>query len=265
MDRPAGAKGRQRLINRGQQGDLGEVSAIEWLTRAGATVLTPVGHSPDFDLVAETHGRLFRVQVKTSTCRPTTPAGPGSWHIALRTSGGNRSWTGVAKTMDPSRADYVFVLTGDGRRWFIPADAIEGRHGIKLGGPKYSEYEIEPTRPISDLVYGPDEPTLESDADPGEYRSGQPGRAVNAVAMPSQVRILPPPLPAPDGAEGYRSTGARTRLSRNHQVTIPLSQFKAAELREGDRLRVMATAPGRLELTRVDELVGQLPLDPSVS
>jgi bifunctional DNA-binding transcriptional regulator/antitoxin component of YhaV-PrlF toxin-antitoxin module len=57
-----------------------------------------------------------------------------------------------------------------------------------------------------------------------------------------------------------RHAGARTRLSKNHQVTIPRSQFEAADLRDGDRFRVMATGSGRIELTRVDELVGQLPL-----
>ena len=56
---------------------------------------------------------------------------------------------------------------------------------------------------------------------------------------------------------------ARTRISKNHQVTIPLSQFEAAELQAGDRFRVMATGPGRIELTRVDELAGQLALDSS--
>ena len=45
-----------RLINRRLQGDLGEASAIEWLTRQGATVSLPVGHSPDYDLIAESTG-----------------------------------------------------------------------------------------------------------------------------------------------------------------------------------------------------------------
>ena len=64
MDRPSDS---ERRINRRQQGDLGEVSAIEWFTRLGATVLLPVGHSPDYDLVVELERRLLRVQVKTST------------------------------------------------------------------------------------------------------------------------------------------------------------------------------------------------------
>jgi PD-(D/E)XK endonuclease len=65
----------ERLINRRQQGDLGEASAIEWLTRQGATVFIPVGHSPHFDLVAALDARLLRIQVKASTQEVLTPDG----------------------------------------------------------------------------------------------------------------------------------------------------------------------------------------------
>src|SRR5688572_27954782 len=58
MDRPSPHKReQQRLINRRQQGDLGEASAIDWLTRGGAGVWAPLGHSPDADLLAEVGGR----------------------------------------------------------------------------------------------------------------------------------------------------------------------------------------------------------------
>jgi hypothetical protein len=42
----------------------------------------------------------------------------------------------------------LFVLVGDGRRWFIPADAVEGGSGLRLGGPKYAQFEVDPWRPI---------------------------------------------------------------------------------------------------------------------
>jgi Holliday junction resolvase-like predicted endonuclease len=105
----------ERRISRRQQGDLGEASAIEWLTRAGALVLIPFGHSPDFDLVAYVNGRLLRVQVKTSTQRVTTPKGHMRSAVVLVTSGGNQSWNGSRKKIDPARFDYLFALTGDGR------------------------------------------------------------------------------------------------------------------------------------------------------
>jgi hypothetical protein len=38
----------------------------------------------------------------------------------------------------------------------IPAEAVEGTTGIALGGPKYSEFEVEPGDPIprASLVEG---------------------------------------------------------------------------------------------------------------
>jgi hypothetical protein len=126
-----------------RQGDLGEVSAITWLVRVGATVCVPLLHSPDYDLIAEFEGELLRVQVKTSV----------AWHnrrfvVALCTRGGNRSWNGIVKRLDATRCDRLFVHVGDGRRWFIPAAALGGGVAIAVGGPRYSEYEIEPGGPL---------------------------------------------------------------------------------------------------------------------
>jgi hypothetical protein len=72
-----------------RQGDAGELSAIVWLKVRGAAVFLPLGHSPDYDLVADFRARPLRVQVKTSTC----------WRI-------------------------------------------------RLGGPRYAEYEIESADPL---------------------------------------------------------------------------------------------------------------------
>jgi hypothetical protein len=117
---------------------------MEWLASQGATIAIPVFHSPNWDLIAELEGRPLRVQVKTCINNPS----PGRWAVQLSTRGGNQSWNGVIKYLDSSRCDYVFVLVGDGRRWFIPTDALECRSGLTLGGPKYSGFEIEPGRPI---------------------------------------------------------------------------------------------------------------------
>jgi Holliday junction resolvase-like predicted endonuclease len=169
-----------------EQGDLGELSAMEWLINQGAQVYIPIFHSPDVDLVAELERDLFRVQVKTGTGKTAQ----GNFQVRLSTSGGNQSWNRTIKCFDPSRYDYLFALVGDGRRWFIPVSAIEGRHCVVLGGPKYSEFEITPGQP---LVAQSKQSPLESTARPGEYPSGQRTAAVNRQAMPSQVRILPPP------------------------------------------------------------------------
>jgi hypothetical protein len=120
-----------------EQGDIGELSALSWLIDQGAKVSIPFGHSPDYDLVADLDGRLLRVQVKTTTFFRRR------WEVSLATYGGNQSWTGLVKRFDPSRCDYLFVLVGDGRRWFIPSGELGGGRKILLGGPKYSEFEVE--------------------------------------------------------------------------------------------------------------------------
>ena len=66
----------------------------------------------------------------------------------LCTRGGNQSWSGTTKLFDACRCDYLFVHTGDGRRWFIPSSVVEARTAITLGGPQYADYEIERGAPL---------------------------------------------------------------------------------------------------------------------
>jgi bifunctional DNA-binding transcriptional regulator/antitoxin component of YhaV-PrlF toxin-antitoxin module len=199
--------------------------------------------------------RLLRIQVKTSTQETQTPDGHPRCVVALATCGGNQSWTGITKRIDPSRFDYLFALTARGRRWLIPSVELEGRNAISLGGPKYAEYEIEPGPRIRDIVY--DEPSGLKSSSPGEYPSGQRTAAVNRQALPSEVRILPPPSSSsehPGPAEGLLAPAVgRTRLSSNHQLTIPLAPFEAAGLEVGDRFRVEAESKGRVVITRIEE------------
>ena len=167
-------------------------------------------------------------------------AGGARWEVSLATNGGNQSWSGVAKVFDPSRFDVLFVLVSDGRRWLIPAEAIEASRGVNLGGVKYSEFEIDQGPPIDGLVYS----TLESGPPEGEYASGQRTGSVKPWTLSSQVRILPPPSAA--------RLSARTRVSKNHQITIPLGPFRGAALQVGQAIRVTATGDGQLHLDRIE-------------
>lgn len=169
------------------QGDLGELSALQWLAWRGAAVAYPVTSSPDWDLIADFDGRLLRVQVKTGTRRQKT-----GWAVAICTRGGNQSWSGITKRFDPARCDYLFVHVGDGRRWFIPSGAIVATTAIVVGNAKYGEYEVERGPPLPHDVAA--ERLLNSGADaPGGCPSGQRDLAVNETATPTQVRILLPP------------------------------------------------------------------------
>jgi hypothetical protein len=134
-------------MNPRRQGDLGEFSAIEWLWSKGRPVWYPLGHSPDVDLVTRIDGRLVGVQVKTSTL----PYKRG-WALTICTRGGNQSWNGLVKRFSADRCDWLFALVADGRRWFIPASAVEGTTAIVLGGPKYADYEVERGRPLTEML-----------------------------------------------------------------------------------------------------------------
>ena len=129
-----------RQTNPRRQGDIGEAVAIAWLARSGFGVWVPLGHSPDVDLIAQRDDRLFRIQVKTSTAFRN-----GRYEVSLATKGGNQSWSGCVKTIDPRRCDYLFVLVADGRQWLIPATVIEAQKMLLLGGPKYADFEVGAT------------------------------------------------------------------------------------------------------------------------
>jgi bifunctional DNA-binding transcriptional regulator/antitoxin component of YhaV-PrlF toxin-antitoxin module len=82
----------------------------------------------------------------------------------------------------------------------------------------------------------------------------------SASARKSAVR-----QPAPErkvGRRDIKASGAtaptapvpRTRISSKHQITIGKQAFDEAGFKEGDVVAVRALGPGRVELTRLDEL-----------
>ena len=75
----------------------------------GAAVFVPLGHSPDYDLVADWGEGAMRVQVKTS---PVVVK--NRWRLAVCTMGGNQSWNGLVKRLDPSRYDASRNLCASG-------------------------------------------------------------------------------------------------------------------------------------------------------
>jgi hypothetical protein len=117
---------------------------MEWLTNAGALVFKPLFESPHYDLIADFDGPLVRVQVKTSTCWRN-----GRYEVTIATRGGNQSWSGQVKRLDPTRCDALFIHVGDGRRWYIPSVSIGGGSGLRLGGPKYAAFEVAPGLPLA--------------------------------------------------------------------------------------------------------------------
>ena len=228
---------------------MGELSAMEWLASKGAHIYVPVGHSPDVDIVAEIERTVFRVEVKTATNTKRT----GHWNVHLSTKGGNQSWSGVAKYFDRERCDFVFVHVGDGRRWFIPSGAIEGRTGLVVGGLKYAEYEVEKGRPLTPFEK---EPRLNS-TQPGEYPSGQRGGAVNAVAQSfrgsNPLSPISSPRPVkPTNYERKPGQNGEAVINQKRRLTIPQRPFFEAGFANGGRVRVRADGPGRLVVEQIE-------------
>jgi hypothetical protein len=217
------------------------MSAMEWLGSKGATVWAPFNHSPHVDLMAEFEDGLVKVQVKTSTFYTSKKSGDTRWHIAIATNGGNRSWTGLTKKFDPAQVDYLFVLVGDGRRWFIPAGLVEAARSLALGGRKYSEFEVERGTNLEAAVYSPGHLNRIPTPNSGECQSGQMDLTVNQAAMPTQVRILPPP-----------SVSRQILLRPKRQATFPKAPCEEAGIAPGDRLRVLTDGPGRLVFEKID-------------
>ena len=75
---------------------------------------------------------------------------------------------------DPGRCDYLFVHVGDGRRWLIPTRELECRTALTLGGPKYSEFEIDAGQPLRSARLNP--PSVR-----GSAGAGEPGQPVKLV------------------------------------------------------------------------------------
>jgi hypothetical protein len=106
-----------------------------------------VSARPLVDLVTRIDGRLLGVRVKTSTV-----VRGRRFEVTLCTRGGNQSWSALVKRFSSERCDWLFVLAADGRRWFIPATAVEAGTRLVLGGQKYDAHEVERGRPLSEAI-----------------------------------------------------------------------------------------------------------------
>lgn len=124
--------------NSRKQGNIGLGCAIKWLWEQNYGIYIPLAESEDIDLVAEIDGKLCGIQVKTTYHKSPD----GIYMVNLLVSGGNRSGTGKVKHFDPSKVDYLFAVTDEGKMYFIPSRVIEARSFFSLG-EKYALYQVE--------------------------------------------------------------------------------------------------------------------------
>jgi hypothetical protein len=128
----------QERPNTRRQGDIGVALAIKWFIENGYRPFVPIGELPDYDLVVDFDGVLYRVQVRTTYFKKPS----GNYEVNLRVLGGNRSGTGKIKHFDPQKVDYLFVVTESGEKYFIPSHAILIKSALTLC-EKYAVYQVE--------------------------------------------------------------------------------------------------------------------------
>lgn len=233
-----------------EQGDFGEFSAMQWLADLGARIFLPLGHSPDIDLIAEVDGQVSRIEVKTTTHRRNE-----RWGVGVATRGGNQSWSRIVKRFDAGRCDFLFVHVGDGRRWFIPTAALEASVSLSLGGSKYSEFEIQPGRPIPG---GGDEGLLDS-ATPGGVpkwsngmRCKRIGSAFTGSNPVSPMSCREDDAVQPTAYERKLGQQGRAVINQKRRLTIPQGAFFGARLVNGSKVSVRADGPGRIVIEQVE-------------
>jgi hypothetical protein len=117
----------KKFKNSKKRGDAGLGIAIAWFTAQGYVVSIPLTDSQDYDLVVETAGKLFRVQVTTCSQKQKS----GNYKVELRTvSYGGKDYN--IKHFDNKSVDYLFVVTDNGEKFLIPSTTFENIHSITL-------------------------------------------------------------------------------------------------------------------------------------
>lgn len=102
------------------QGNIGLGEAISHFTLKGCIVSIPLNDIQDYDLVVDFGDCVLKkVQVKTTRFKEG-----GTYKVELKTAG---------KSFRHNQSDFLFVLDGSGKRYFIPKERVGGHNAINLG------------------------------------------------------------------------------------------------------------------------------------
>ena len=130
-----------------------------------------------------------------------------------------------------------------------------GPTALSLGGTKYAEFEIEPGLPLDASRA---RPFLESATRPGEYRSGQTGCAVNALAQsfagsnPASPIVVDKDPTKPTRYERKLGQRGQAIINQKRRVTIPQQPFFEAGFQNGAKVSGRLDGPGRIVLEQVE-------------
>lgn len=114
-----------------KQGDCGLGAAIGYFTSIGYTVCVPLTDNQDYDLVVEFPDGLKKIE-----CKTTSTQSHNNYVVSLRTLGGNQSWGGKIKTVKDTSADYLFILSGNGKMYLLPTEEVTCSNLLSLNSDR---------------------------------------------------------------------------------------------------------------------------------
>ena len=117
------------------RGDLGEVAFVHKAMSLGYVVAKPYGQMHRYDFMVEGGNKLWRVQVKTSTCMRD-----GKYQLCVQRITHRRV---VAYT--ESELDFVVAYLMPEKIWYVlPISAIAGRRSLLLAPPNFPRHRRNP-------------------------------------------------------------------------------------------------------------------------
>ena len=120
------------------QGSIGLGQAIAYFVKVGYTVSIPLNDSQDYDLVIEIDGKLYKVQVKTTTVKARSS---GYYQPTLRQSCKNTK-RNYMKAATELKYDYLFVTADNLQSWFIPKKVISHIKNAVVLNKDFDQYKV---------------------------------------------------------------------------------------------------------------------------
>lgn len=124
------------FITNKEKGNTGLGIAIAYYASNSYAVSIPLNDTQDYDLIVDKNNKLFKVQVKSTSCKTKY----GNYQVSLKSCGGTKGKT--YKTLIDTDVDEVFIVTDNLDIYIIPIDRIENRTTINLCN-KYEKYKVK--------------------------------------------------------------------------------------------------------------------------
>ncbi len=119
-----------------EKGNTGLGIAIAYYTANGYIVSVPLNDTQDYDLIVDKNNKIFKVQVKATSCKTKY----GIYQVALKSCGGTKGKT--YKTIVKTNIDEIFIVTDNIDIYIIPIEKINNYSTLNLC-EKYINYKIK--------------------------------------------------------------------------------------------------------------------------